>query len=115
MQLLATADLMRRFDRTAITSLGIPGLLLMENAGRAFVDELERAAGALNAKKIVVVCGKGNNGGDGFVIARHIANRGGDVLVALLAGRRAVRGDAKITLDVAVRMSRLRSSGLRIA
>jgi len=115
MQLLATADLMREFDRTAITALGIPGLVLMENAGRAFVDELERTAGALNAKKIIVVCGKGNNGGDGFVIARHIANRGGDVLVALLAGRRSVRGDAKINLDAVVRMSRLRSSGVRIA
>jgi NAD(P)H-hydrate epimerase len=115
MQLLATADLMRGFDRTAIRSLGIPGLLLMENAGRAFVDELERAAGGLRAKRIVVVCGKGNNGGDGFVIARHIANRGGEVLVALLAGRRSVRGDAKTNLDAAVRMSRLRSSGLRFA
>ncbi len=115
MQLLATADLMRGFDRTAVTSLGIPGLLLMENAGRAFVDELERAAGALKAKRIVVVCGKGNNGGDGFVIARHIANRGGEVLVALLAGRRSVRGDAKTNLDAVVRISRIRSSGLRIA
>ena len=115
MQLLATADLMRGFDRTAITSLGIPGLLLMENAGRAFVDELDRTAGGFQAKKIVVVCGKGNNGGDGFVIARHIANRGGEVLIALLAGRRSLRGDAKINLDAAVRMSRLRASGLRLA
>ena len=115
MQLIATADLMRGFDRTAITSLGIPGLLLMENAGRAFVDELERTAGGVKGKRTVVVCGKGNNGGDGFVIARHIANRGGDVLVALLAGRRSVRGDAKTNLDAAFRMSRLRASGLRIA
>jgi hydroxyethylthiazole kinase-like uncharacterized protein yjeF len=114
MQLLATADLMRGFDRTAIISLGIPGLLLMENAGRAFVDELERSAGELRGKNTVVLCGKGNNGGDGFVIARHIANRGGEVLVVLLAGRRSVKGDARTNLDVAVRMSRLRSSGLRI-
>lgn len=114
MQLLATAELMRGFDRTAIASIGIPGLLLMENAGRAFVDELERNAGGLRGKRAVVVCGKGNNGGDGFVIARHIANRGGDVLIALTAGRRSVGGDAKVNLDAAVRMSRLRSSGLRI-
>jgi NAD(P)H-hydrate epimerase len=113
MQLLATADLMRGFDRTAITSLGIPGLLLMENAGRAFVDELERQVRGFASKTTVVLCGKGNNGGDGFVIARHIANRGGEVLIVLLAGRRSVRGDAKTNLDAAVRMSRLRSSGLR--
>jgi NAD(P)H-hydrate epimerase len=112
--MLATADLMREFDRTAISSLGIPGIILMENAGRAFVDELERTIGSLTSKTTVVVCGKGNNGGDGFVIARHIANRGGEVLVVLLAARRSVRGDAKINLDAAVRMGRLRSSGLRI-
>ncbi len=114
MQLLATAELMRGFDRRAITSLGIPGLILMENAGRAFVDELERAAGGLEARRIVVVCGKGNNGGDGFVIARHIANRGGEVVAVLLSGRGSIRGDAKTNLDAAVRVSRLRSSGLRI-
>jgi NAD(P)H-hydrate epimerase len=112
--MLATADLMREFDRTAISSLGIPGIILMENAGRAFADELERTFGSLTSKTTVVVCGKGNNGGDGFVIARHIANRGGEVLVVLLAARRSVRGDAKINLDAAVRMGRLRSSGLRI-
>ena len=114
MQLLATADLMRGFDRAAITSLGIPGILLMENAGRAFVDVLERTVGAVKGKKSVVVCGKGNNGGDGFVIARHIANRGGEVLIVLLGARRSVSGDARINLDAAVRMGRLRSSGLRI-
>ena len=114
MDLLATADLMRGFDRQAMTSLGISGLTLMENAGRAFVDELERARGPLAGREVVVVCGKGNNGGDGFVIARHTANRGARVTALLLAPRRAVRGDARANLDIALRMSRRGASGLRV-
>ena len=114
MDLLATADLMRGFDRKAITSLGIPGLTLMENAGRAFVDELESARGPLTGGVSVVVCGRGNNGGDGFVIARHIANRGGSVLALLAAPRRSVSGDARTNLDIALRMSRTAGSGLRV-
>jgi len=115
MQMLATAQLMRGFDRAAMTTAGIPGLLLMENAGRSFVDILERITGTLAGKKTVVVCGKGNNGGDGFVIARHIANRGGEVHVILLGGRRSVRGDAKINLDIVLRMGRIRESGVHVA
>jgi hydroxyethylthiazole kinase-like uncharacterized protein yjeF len=115
MQLIATADLMRGFDRAAITRLRIPGLVLMENAGRAFVGELERACGPFAGKQTVVVCGKGNNGGDGFVIARHIANRGGEVLVLLLASKRSVAGDAKTNLEAVIRMSRMRGAGIRFA
>ncbi len=115
MQLIATADLMRGFDRTAITRLRIPGLVLMENAGRAFVEELEREAGTLRGKQTVVVCGKGNNGGDGFVIARHIANRGGDVLVLLLASTRSVAGDAKTNLEAVLQMSRMRGAMIHFA
>lgn len=114
MELLATADLMRGIDRRAISSAGIPGILLMENAGRAFVDFLEHAAGGVKGKRTVVVCGKGNNGGDGFVIARHVANRGGEVLVLTLAGRRDIRGDSRTTLDSALRMSDFPSTGLRV-
>ncbi len=115
MQILATAELMRGFDRAAMTTAGIPGLLLMENAGRSFVEILERTRGPLAGRKTVVVCGKGNNGGDGFVIARHIANRGGEVHAVLLSGRRSVGGDAKTNLDAALRMARLRGSGMHVA
>ena len=114
MDLLATADLMRGFDRQAITSLGIPGLTLMENAGRAFVDAVERARGPLAGADVAVVCGKGNNGGDGFVIARHMANRGASVTALLLSPRRAIRGDALANLEIALRMSRVAGSGLRV-
>ena len=104
MQMLATADQMRWFDRIAITTFGIPGLILMENAGRAFVDELGRLVGSFSGKSIVVFCGKGNNGGDGFVIARHLVNRNASVSVILLCRRGDVKGDAKKNLDILFRM-----------
>ncbi|HMK39326.1 MAG TPA: NAD(P)H-hydrate dehydratase, partial [Bacteroidota bacterium] len=104
----------KSLDRTAIRSLALPGLVLMENAGRGFVDELERAAGRIHGKRSVVFCGRGNNGGDGFVIARHIANRGGEALAVLLGSRRSVGGDARTNLDAALRISRLRPSSLRV-
>ena len=74
MQLIVSADQMRAYDRTAIRSYGIPGLLSMENAGREFVRILKAELGDLEGKHIVIICGKGNNGGDGFVIARHLLN-----------------------------------------
>jgi NAD(P)H-hydrate epimerase len=68
---IATADQMRRADRRATTELGVAGLVLMENAGRGAADLIERVFGPAPAQRIVLVCGKGNNGGDGFVVARH--------------------------------------------
>ena len=114
MQLLATAEQMRSFDAAAIGSLKIPGLILMENAGRAFVDELCARFGNLEGKRAVVVCGKGNNGGDGLVIARHLANRGCDVRVVLLARRSELSGDARSNLESVLGMSRLARAHLRI-
>ncbi len=104
MQLLASAEEMRRADAAAITTLKIPGIVLMENAGRAFVDCLIAHAGPVHSRSILVVCGKGNNGGDGFVIARHLVNRGGRVRVVLLDEREAVKGDAKHNLDALLGM-----------
>jgi NAD(P)H-hydrate epimerase len=72
----------RAFDHRAITEFGIPSLVLMENAGRATVDVLQ----ALGVRgPVVVCCGKGNNGGDGLVIARHLANRSIPVEALLFA------------------------------
>lgn len=112
MQLVSSAAQMQRYDRLAITKYRIPGLLLMENAGRAFTDALEKWCGPLQGKHVVVVCGKGNNGGDGCVVARHLANRGSSVGVVLLGKRNEVRGDARMNLDAIIRLSRAKNSGI---
>jgi len=110
MQLLATAEQMQKFDRAAFDTFSIPGLILMENAGRAFVDELQRACGPLSGRQALVMCGKGNNGGDGFVIARHLVNRGVIVSVVLLGSRSEVKGDARTNLVPLLAMAK-RSGG----
>ncbi len=96
---LATAEEMRRADRRVTERYGVPSLLLMENAGRGAADALERALGPVRGRRVAVVCGKGNNGGDGFVVARHLLGRGARIS-AWLVGRVAdVRGDARVNLD----------------
>lgn len=94
-------DQCRAADRYAIEKLGIPGTILMENAGRNAADRiaawLRRQAGASGRTgRAVIVCGKGNNGGDGLVIARHLANRGYQVHVDLLAAPEQLTGDAAL-------------------
>jgi hydroxyethylthiazole kinase-like uncharacterized protein yjeF len=95
MSLLVTAEQMRALDRETIDSIGVPGVVLMESAGRGVVDVIARHYDVPRAR-IVAFCGPGNNGGDGFVIARHLANRGADVIVALVGDREKKKGDAKI-------------------
>ncbi len=114
MQLLTTAEQMQQFDRLAIGKYSIPGIVLMENAGRAFVDFLEQHAGRLSGKHVVVFCGKGNNGGDGFVIARHLSNRGASVIVVLLGRRRDVKGDAKVNLTALLKMIASHHAGIAL-
>ncbi len=114
MQLLATAEEMQTFDRTAISKLGIPGLILMENAGRAFVDELAKRITPLSGKQVVIVCGRGNNGGDGYVIARHLLNRDCNVTVALLCKRKDVYGESKTNLDMLFKQIPQRKNVLKI-
>ncbi|MDL2329494.1 NAD(P)H-hydrate dehydratase [Desulfosarcina sp. OttesenSCG-928-A07] len=91
---LVTADEMRRMDRTTIESFGIPGQVLMENAGRGatvfFLDTLYRH----HPGPVGIVAGPGNNGGDGFVMARYLHQRGIAVTVFLLADRGRIKGDA---------------------
>lgn len=81
----------REVDRTAIEELGMSGLVLMENAGRGCVDVLRKLAGA---GPVLIAAGKGNNGGDGFVIARHLDNTGIVADVALLCPPEDLQGDA---------------------
>jgi hydroxyethylthiazole kinase-like uncharacterized protein yjeF len=79
---LVTAEEMRALDRYTIETLGVPAEILMENAGRAVAEEVLR--GLSSADEVSIVCGRGNNGGDGFVAARHLHQLGVDVRVALL-------------------------------
>src|SRR5262249_6027018 len=83
----------RELDRRAIEEFGLPGVVLMENAGRGAAEVLLR----LGARgPVVVCCGKGNNGGDGFVIARHLDNHGVPVRVLLFADPAGLTGDAAV-------------------
>jgi NAD(P)H-hydrate epimerase len=98
------ATQMREADRVTIEEVGIPGLVLMENAGRAVVKELEARFDDLAFTSIAVICGRGNNGGDGFVVSRVLGEHGYSVSV-YLAGREAeVRGDAATNLRILKRL-----------
>jgi ADP-dependent NAD(P)H-hydrate dehydratase / NAD(P)H-hydrate epimerase len=91
-----TADEMRALDHRAITALGIPGATLMENAGRGAADAIVAAFVELGRarRRVAIVCGKGGNAGDGFVVARHLKRRGLGVDVWLTSAEREIGGDA---------------------
>jgi ADP-dependent NAD(P)H-hydrate dehydratase / NAD(P)H-hydrate epimerase len=93
-ELLTTAE-MAEADRLAIAS-GIPGFKLMKNAGRAVADV---ACRAVDCRRIAVVAGPGNNGGDGFVAARYLADRGYIVRVCFVGERTRLKGDAKLAAE----------------
>jgi NAD(P)H-hydrate epimerase len=123
---VATCDEIRTFDRYAIEELGIPGIVLMENAGRQIADAARAMLRDLKGRRVLVLAGRGNNGGDGFVVARHLAMDGLAVEptppkqplppsvagllrrtgrlrrleAVLLARRDQVRGDARTNLDI---------------
>ncbi|MHC4716392.1 MAG: NAD(P)H-hydrate epimerase, partial [Planctomycetota bacterium] len=84
----------RDVDRRAIEQWGVPGVVLMENAGRGAADAIEEFLGGVEGTSGAVVAGGGNNGGDGFVIARHLTLRGATCVVFLVADPESLRGDA---------------------
>ena len=94
---------MRALDRTAIEKYGIVEELLMENAGEAVYFVLSKEFG-IKDKKFLVFCGMGNNGGDGFVVARKIHSNGGAVKVFIIGDRGKFKGAAKINLDIVSRL-----------
>jgi ADP-dependent NAD(P)H-hydrate dehydratase / NAD(P)H-hydrate epimerase len=95
---------MREADRRTIDDIGIPSLVLMENAGRQTVAAMEAMYADLSDRHVAVLCGRGNNGGDGFVVARTLVQRGVAVAVFLLGRVADVRGDARINLEILGRL-----------
>src|SRR5271157_4510456 len=102
---ILTASEMQRIDRLTTEKYGVPSLSLMENAGRSVVEFLVARLGPLASHQVVILCGKGNNGGDGLVVARLLRDQGLNPRVLLFADPKVLRGDA------AVNYARLLSSG----
>lgn len=103
MRILNAAQ-MREADRRTIEEIGIPSIVLMENAGRQVVAAMESVYPDLADSRVAVVCGKGNNGGDGFVVARTLHQRGIEVSVFLVGQVAEIKGDARINLEVLGRL-----------
>ena len=100
MQMIVTASEMQRMDRETIESFGLPGRVLMENAGRGVIDVIAKTFPDICDHHVGIVAGRGNNGGDGFVIARYLHGMGAAVTVYLFSERTAVKGDAATNLEL---------------
>src|SRR5579862_4524270 len=108
MKIVSTEE-MRAIDRATSERFGVPSLTLMENAGAAVAEFV--LSHHPEAATITVFCGKGNNGGDGFVAARYLHQRGKKVQVALLADHSDLRGDAaKMFAKLPLKAIEIRSS-----
>lgn len=103
MNILTSAE-MREIDRKTIEEIGIPGAVLMENAGIRIAREIADRFPCLADERIVVVAGKGNNGGDGLVVARHLSSLGAEPTVILLAAGADLRGDAALNFGIAEKL-----------
>jgi NAD(P)H-hydrate epimerase len=101
---ILTADQMREADRRTIEDIGIPSLVLMENAGRQVVAAMESFFQDLSDRRVAIVGGTGNNGGDGFVVARTLHQRGVDVSVFVVGQVSEIKGDARINLEILGRL-----------
>jgi hydroxyethylthiazole kinase-like uncharacterized protein yjeF len=97
---ILTAAQMQEIDRRTIHETGIPGIVLMENAGRGVAEVIAQRFAAVPSPRALVLAGKGNNGGDGYVIARHLQGRGWRVATLVLAERKGIQGDAATALSM---------------
>ncbi|GAV21901.1 bifunctional ADP-dependent NAD(P)H-hydrate dehydratase/NAD(P)H-hydrate epimerase [Carboxydothermus pertinax] len=102
--LLLTGREMAEFDQKAINEYGIPGIVLMENAALKTFYRIKEILGEVAGKKIIILVGKGNNGGDGLALARHLANAGAKIRVFLLF-KDQFKGDALINFHILKKMS----------
>ncbi len=98
-----TSQKMKNIDRLATQRFGIPSLILMENAGRAVADEARKVLYNKSAP-VFIFCGYGNNGGDGFVVARHLTNSGYKVKVFLIGSRKNMSADTKLNFNIMAKM-----------
>ncbi|MBN2259903.1 MAG: NAD(P)H-hydrate dehydratase [Clostridiales bacterium] len=102
---IVTAAEMRKIEKKVMENYGISGIVLMELAGKSLADKcLEIMKGSSCNNKILIFSGKGNNGGDGFVAARHLKNKGAEVKVILLTEPERLRGDANINFEILKKM-----------
>lgn len=101
---LASAEQVRGLDAAAITEIGIPGIVLMENAGRGTVACMNQHFGGFGGKVVSIFVGPGNNGGDGLVIARHLHQQGSRPHVFMVASADKLKGDAATNLAIVERL-----------
>jgi len=102
---LARASEMRNLDQLTTSQFGIPELLLMENAGLRVVDAVrEFLDGNVVGRQIIILAGRGNNGGDGLVVARHLANAGAEVRLFIMTAPEEYHGDARVNYEIIKRM-----------
>jgi len=99
--ILVTAQQMQTCDRLTIEQIGLPGVVLMENAAQGAVQVLTGAVGPVEGLSVAVLCGRGNNGGDGLAMARILANQGAQATAYLMARKDQLKGDAALNLKVA--------------
>jgi NAD(P)H-hydrate epimerase len=97
--IVVTAQEMKQLDRRTIEEFHIPARVLMENAGLRVVEEIEKTWGPVNGKTVTVAAGKGNNGGDGLVVARHLRERSARVHVFLMAPPEQLAGETRANLE----------------
>ena len=97
---ILTPEQLREVDRLSTEKYGIPSLILMENAGMRVAEVLEDRFEDLDQLTVAVLCGKGNNGGDGFVVARQLVQKGCFPFIFLCAPEEEVKGDAKTNLNI---------------
>jgi NAD(P)H-hydrate epimerase len=101
---IMSRDEVRAVDAWAINEIGVPGMVLMENAGRCCADLILETLDGVSDPQVCIFCGTGNNGGDGYVIARHLLNAGLAVRVIVCGRLEKVAGDARINLDILERL-----------
>ncbi len=90
----------RSFDNWVIESLKVPSAVLMENAGRGCAEAVIESLCKEGGKDVVIICGKGNNGGDGYVAARHLYNTGFNPITVVFSEKDKIKGDARTNLEI---------------